>query len=401
MIHRKGESMIEVIEKDCVGCGVCRKACAYGAITIVDKTAEIDTDKCTLCGSCVSACPFGAIFVRRTSRVVETAESAGIWVFAEQRHGQIAPVSLELLGKARELADDSGQQLTAILFGHKIEELATSLVHHGADRVLVVDHPQLADFLDIPYAYALTELIHRHHPEIVLSGATAMGRSFIPRVAVQVHTGLTADCTGLVLDPDNGNLLQTRPAFGGNIMATIRTPDHRPQMATVRHKVMTPLAQDPTRVGSVVREEIEFPAQPMEFLESVQDEGQTVQLAEADFVVSGGRGLKEAKNFEMLRELAAQLDAAVGASRAAVDAEWIAYPHQVGQTGKTIKPTVYLAVGISGAIQHLAGMQSSDYIIAINKDPDAPIFKVADFGIVGDLFEIIPRLTRKLKGLQA
>jgi electron transfer flavoprotein alpha subunit len=322
---------------------------------------------------------------------VETAESAGIWVFAEQRHGQIAPVSLELLGKARELADDSGQQLTAILFGHKIEELATSLVHHGADRVLVVDHPQLADFLDIPYAYALTELIHRHHPEIVLSGATAMGRSFIPRVAVQVHTGLTADCTGLVLDPDNGNLLQTRPAFGGNIMATIRTPDHRPQMATVRHKVMTPLAQDPTRVGSVVREEIEFPAQPMEFLESVQDEGQTVQLAEADFVVSGGRGLKEAKNFEMLRELAAQLDAA----------EWIAYPHQVGQTGKTIKPTVYLAVGISGAIQHLAGMQSSDYIIAINKDPDAPIFKVADFGIVGDLFEIIPRLTRKLKGLQA
>ena len=229
-------------------------------------------------------------------------------------------------------------------------------------------------------------------------GATVFGRSFIPRVAVELKTGLTADCTGLEIDQETGGLLQTRPAFGGNIMATIVTPNHLPQMATVRHKVMDAAPRDESGKGELIIEKVDFSKfkNDSKYLDFVYDDTQTVNLTEADFVVSGGRGLKKKENFEMLEELAKSLDAAVGASRAAVDSEWISYPHQVGQTGKTIKPKIYLAIGISGAIQHLAGMQSSDYIIAINKDPDAPIFKAADLGIVGDLFEIVPKLTRKL-----
>ena len=392
--------MIEVITNKCVGCKLCLKACAYEAIVIEDKTAEIIADKCTLCGACVSACPFEAIFIRKEQQeAINKDDYQGIWVYAEQREGIIAPVVLELLGKGSELAATRECELTAVLLGYQVEHLTEELIAYGADKVIIVDDPELHNFVDQTYTKAFVELAGKYKPEIILAGATVAGRSFIPRVAIELKTGLTADCTGLAIDEETGNLLQTRPAFGGNIMATILTPNHRPQMATVRHKVMTPLVKDVERSGTIISETVAFENydSKAQFMEFQKDLTQTLNLTEANFVVSGGRGLKEKKNFVLIEELAKVLDAAVGASRAAVDAEWISYPHQVGQTGKTIKPRIYIAVGISGAVQHLAGMQSSDYIIAINKDTNAPIFKIADVGIVGDLFEILPKLTKRLQ----
>ncbi|MBW6514605.1 MAG: FAD-binding protein [Candidatus Syntrophosphaera sp.] len=395
--------MIEVIDQKCVGCGACIRACAYDAIRMEGKLAVIDPEKCTLCGACVQSCPFDAIVIRKlAAEHIDKADFQGIWVFAEQKDGIIAPVVLELLGKGRELADQMEAELSAVLFGSEIEDLSSELIAHGADQVIEVDDPELKHFRDIRYSKALTELAQKYRPAVILAGATVTGRSFIPRVAIQLHTGLTADCTGLEYDPESGNLLQTRPAFGGNIMATIITSNHRPQMATVRHKVMDPLPRDDSRSGIVIREQVVFDFDEEESLWLGFEKEQTtlVNITEANIIVSGGRGLKDAKNFALLEELASALGGAVGASRAAVDAEWIPYSHQVGQTGKTVKPTIYIAVGISGAIQHLAGMSSADYIIAINKDPDAPIFKVADLGIVGDLFEVLPLITKKVNEIR-
>ena len=392
--------MIEVIREKCNGCELCLKTCAYDAIVIVDKIAEIDLDKCPLCGACVSACPFDAIFIRKYGqKTIYRKLFKNVWIFAEQKRGEIAPVVFELLGKGKELVQQRESELIAVLFGHDIKNLCQELIAYGADKVIYVDDPKLKDFLDVPYTKAMTELANKYKPEIILSGASVLGRSFIPRVAVELQTGLTADCTGLEIDTDTGGLMQTRPAFGGNILATIVTPNHLPQMATVRHKVMDPLEKDESRTGEIIKEEIDFSNlnDNTKYLGFTKDETQMVNLTEANVVVSGGRGLKNQENFALLKELAKALGGGVGASRAAVDAEWITYPHQVGQTGKTIKPTIYIAVGISGAIQHLAGMQSADYIIAINKDPDAPIFKVADLGLVGDLFEILPLLNKKLR----
>ncbi|MDY0152686.1 MAG: electron transfer flavoprotein subunit alpha/FixB family protein, partial [Candidatus Cloacimonas sp.] len=311
-------------------------------------------------------------------------------------------VSFELLGKGRELADELGAELSAVVLGHKIESLSSELIAFGADQVIVVDDPALKHFRDERYAKAITELAQKYKPAIILAGATVTGRSFIPRVAIHLHTGLTADCTGLAIDPDTDNLLQTRPAFGGNIMATIITANHRPQMATVRHKVMNPIARDSSRSGIVLQEQINFDLDEDEtiWLGFEKEKTNLINITEANVIVSGGRGIKDAKNFAMIEELAEALGGAVGASRAAVDAEWIPYSHQVGQTGKTVKPNIYLSIGISGAIQHLAGMSSADYIIAINRDPDAPIFKVADLGIVGDLFDVVPKLTKRIKELR-
>lgn len=395
--------MIEIIDQKCIGCGLCTRACAYGAISIQAKLAVIDEDKCTLCGACVETCPFEAILIRKqAAEQIDKEQYKGVWVFAEQRDGVIAPVVFELLGKGKELAEQMNSALTAVFLGSNLENLYPELFAFGADQVIAVDNPALEHFLDLNYARALTELARKHKPAIILAGATVTGRSFIPRVAVQLHTGLTADCTGLEIDPETGNLLQTRPAFGGNIMATIITPNHRPQMATVRHKVMDALPRDDSRKGEIIKEQIDFSdLEDKSFWLGFEKEETTLaNITEANIIVSGGRGLKEAKNFALLEELAQALGGAVGASRAAVDAEWIPYSHQVGQTGKTVKPKIYIAVGISGAIQHLAGMSSSDYIIAINKDPDAPIFKVADLGIVGDLFEIVPLITKRVKEIR-
>jgi electron transfer flavoprotein alpha subunit len=273
------------------------------------------------------------------------------------------------------------------------------LISRGADNVFLVEAEELENFQDEPYTNILVELIQRYKPEIFLCGATSIGRALISRVAVKIKTGLTADCTGLDIDLSKKILLQTRPAFGGNIMATIITPNHRPQMATVRHKVFEEAKPDRNRRGRIIKENFEkrFLFSRTRLLDIVEEITEIKNLSEADIIVSGGRGLQRGENFKLIEDLAKVLDGAVGASRAAVDSGWISYSHQVGQTGRTVCPKLYIAVGISGQIQHLVGMQSSKVIVAINKDPYAPIFKVATYGIVGDLFEVLPFLTRRLK----
>ncbi len=391
---------IEVIQERCVGCGDCVEVCPYGAIEMVEGLAVIGQG-CTLCGACVEPCKFDAILIRGRNLIPAERGSSGVWVFAEQRNGKVNPVSYELLGEGRKLARARGCELSAILLGWRIKDKAEELIQRGADRVYLVDSPQLKDFLVEGYTQALVELIREYRPEIVLGGATSLGRSLIPRVATKLRTGLTADCTGLEVDSENGSLLQTRPAFGGNIMATIICPNHRPQMATVRPKVMREAPADQKRDGEVILKEIKSDrlSSPTRLLRAVKEEGETANIAEADIIVSGGRGLGDPSNFALIEELAKTLGGAVGASRAAVDAGWIPYSHQVGQTGKTVCPKLYFACGISGAIQHLVGMQSAKVIVAVNKDPEAPIFKVATYGMVGDLFQVIPALIKRIKKL--
>ncbi len=389
---------IRVIGEKCNGCKLCIKSCPYSAIEIVEKIAVIG-DNCNLCGACVEACPEGAILITREKSEKKVPEGyRGVWIFAEQRDGKVASVVYELLGEGKRLADRLGVELSAILLGETVEEEANELISHGADTVYLVEDPALKDFNDDPYAEVLTELIKEYKPEVVLCGATSIGRSFIPKVATRLKTGLTADCTGLEIEEERKLLLQTRPAFGGNIMAQILCPENRPQMATVRHKVMDKAKRDEKHQGKIIRKMFDGKlSSRTKILKEVLEKEETVNLAEADIIVSGGRGLGEAKNFSLIGELAKELGAAVGASRATVDAGWISYSHQVGQTGKTVKPKIYVACGISGAIQHLIGMQSSDIIVAVNKDPDAPIFKVATYGIVGDLFEVIPEFISRIR----
>jgi len=396
------EPLIKVLADKCVGCSLCVKACPFGAIVMEDRLARIDLAKCTLCGACVEACRFDAIELKKTVAAArDLAAFRDVWVFAEQTDGGIQSVTYELLGEGRKLADALGMKLCAVLLGSGIAGRAPDLVARGADTVYVVDRPELAHFQDEAYAAVLIDLVRRHKPNIMLAGATTIGRSLAARVAVSVQAGLTADCTGLAIDPETKNLLQTRPAFGGNIMATIIAPNHRPQMATVRHKVMKEAAVDTGRTGNVVAVEVAeaLLRSRARRLRMAPESGSTVNLAEANIIVSGGRGLQKPENFAVLEELARVLGAAVGASRAAVDANWIPYSHQVGQTGKTVCPKIYFACGISGQIQHLAGMSSSDIIVAINKDPDAPIFKVATYGVVGDALTIIPLLTQQFRKL--
>ncbi|MBI5787643.1 MAG: 4Fe-4S binding protein [Candidatus Schekmanbacteria bacterium] len=392
---------IKVLCDFCTGCEACLSVCPFGAIEMKDGAANI-TEKCNLCKACVEICPVGAIEFKDTRQAKgDLSDYKGVWVFAEQRQGKISSITYELLGEGRKLADQLKEPLAAVLLGHNMESAAQELIHYGADQVYYADNPILAEFHDDSYTQVIAGLINQYKPSIVLTGATAIGRSFIPKVAVRVKTGLTADCTQLDIDPATRLLRQTRPAFGGNIMATILCPNSRPQMATVRHKVMQKAEYRAERRGEVITlKGLGVITPRTKITQFVEDVAETINIAEADIIVSGGRGLKDARNFALLEELAKTIGAAIGASRAAVDAGWIPYSHQVGQTGKTVCPKLYIACGISGAIQHLAGMQSSDIIVAINSDPDAPIFKVATYGIVGDLFEVVPALTKKLKELR-
>jgi electron transfer flavoprotein alpha subunit len=323
-----------------------------------------------------------------------------VWTLAEQRDGKVESLSFELLGRGRDLADKLGTKQASVLIGDKIDrDGIAELFERGADVVYLVEHEELAAYTNDRYTQVLVNLIKTHEPQIMLAGASTMGRTLMPYIAAVIHTGLTADCTGLDIEDETGNLLQTRPAIGGNIMATIKTPSHRPQLATVRPKSTPVPPKEAGRTGEIV-EITPTPdmLQGREEVLSFRDMGSgEVNIEEADRVVCGGRGMKKADNFQMLYDLAHMFDAAVGATRDAVERGWAEYPQQIGLSGKTVVPKFYIGFGASGAIQHLAGMKTAETIVAVNTDPEAQIFGVADFGIVGDLFEIVPELMKQLE----
>ena len=326
------------------------------------------------------------------------SDARNVWVFIEVVRGKIKGVSLELLGQGRKMADDLGEKLVAIIPGNEIEDFAKMAIHYGADQ------KELKDYSTDGYTKAMCTLIKKYNPAVLLIGATNNGRDLGPRVSSRMQTGLTADCTELGVDSETRLVKWTRPAFGGNLMATILCPDYRPQIGTVRPGVFKKPEEDTGRKGEIIHETVEFGPDEIRtrIVEVITEAGGAdVNLEEAEIIVSGGRGVGGPEGFEVLKELADEIGAQIGASRAAVDSGWISSLHQVGQTGKSVGPKIYIACGISGAIQHVAGMSSSDVIIAINKDPDAPIFNIADYGIVGDLFEIIPELTKRIRSSKA
>lgn len=388
-----------IIDSDtCIGCGACVDVCPAGALSLVDGLAVAD-DRCTACGACLPECPVEALALPARAAADESLDSfRGVWVWVEQFSGQAGELSWEMMGQGRRLADTLGVPLTACLLGHRMDAVAQEAIARGADVVLLADDPALAVYRTEPYSRILVDLVRAHRPEIFLLGASSRGRDLAGSVATPLHTGLTADCTGLEIDLERRLLLQTRPAYGGNIMATIVTPNHRPQMATVRHRVFEAAPRDPSRSGRIVPVPVALGEADVvtRVVDFVVESGE-VNLADAAIIVAGGAGIGGAEGFAPLRELAHLLGGAVGASRAAVDAGWIPYPHQVGQTGRTVRPDLYIACGISGAIQHLAGMSTAKVIVAINTDPEAPIFGLAHYGIVGDARQVVPALTEQLR----
>ncbi|HTG82028.1 MAG TPA: electron transfer flavoprotein subunit alpha [Geobacteraceae bacterium] len=427
-----------LIDNSCIACGArCQSACPVDAIVMNDAGEPIiDFAKCIGCAKCVKVCPASAIEMFFTPEEEEIlaaikkqqeerggaaaaaeeldeeearlkaklAAYKGVWVFVEQTEGEPAKVSWELLWAGGNLARDLGVELCAVVVGDKVEHLCVEAFAYGADKAYLIDAPVFRHYRTESYLRAICHLVERYKPEIILMGATGLGRDLAGGVATVLKTGLTADCTGLGID-DKQNLMQTRPAFGGNIMATIMCDHFRPQMATVRPHVMAMPERTEGRSGEIVREscpvrEEDILVKVLEVISDKKGKNQ-VDIAGAEFIVSGGRGMMGKENFAMLQELADELGGVVGASRSAVDAGWMPPERQVGQTGKTVRPKVYVACGISGAIQHLVGMQDSDTIIAINRDREAPIFEVATYGIVGDIFQIIPALTQRLRELKA
>ncbi len=408
---------IQVVKEKCRGCKLCIKACPFDAIIMEDKLAFI-TEKCTACGQCIAACPFEAIINTQETKEVDLSDYKDIWVFAEQRNGKLMNVALELIGEGYRLAREISEEtkVCALLVGQDIAHLVKECYAYGADQVYLIQHELLRNYTTDGYTKVISEAVKTYKPEIVVYGATHVGRDLAPRVAARLNTGLTADCTRLdvdinsyikyakenttldvsTLDPKDTSkgLKQTRPAFGGNLMATIICPRTRPQMSTVRPGVMQKREKDPEARGELIEviPNIHEGDVRTEIVEIVKSAKEMVSLTDANIICSGGRGLGEACGFDLIKQFADKLGGVVGASRAAVDSGWIDHANQVGQTGTTVKPNIYFACGISGAIQHLAGMQSSDIIVAINKDPDAPIFEVADYGIVGDLYKIIPQI---------
>ncbi len=327
------------------------------------------------------------------------SEYKNIWVFIETECGKAKNVGYELLNVAKPLAEKKGCELVAVVIGKDVEQVAKDAICYGADSAIVIDGPEYEYYTTDAFAGALSILIEKHKPETLMIGATNNGRDMGPRVSCRIQTGLTADCTGIDIDEETGNIAWTRPTFGGNLMAVIMCPDHRPQMGTVRPGVFKKGAYDESRTGEIIHEDIHIPAEQIRttLVERVQEVAEAINLEEAEIIVSGGRGMGSAENFKLLEDLAAVLGATVGCSRAVVDAGWMPHVRQVGQSGKTVAPKLYIAVGISGAIQHLAGISGADTVVAINKDPDAPIFEVADYGIVGNLNEVVPALTAAFK----
>ncbi len=389
---------INVIKEKCKGCSLCVKSCPFSAITLENKLAFIGTG-CTGCGVCVEKCPFDAIVKTEEEREEKDLSAyKGVWVFAEQREGKIMPVVIELLGEGKKLATEVGCELCAVLCGFEISGLVDELFEYGADKVYLADALELKNYTTDGYTKVIYEAITEYKPEIVLLGATHIGRDLGPCLAVKCNTGLTADCTKLEIDPEDKKIKQTRPAFGGNLMATIVCPNHRPQMSTVRPGVMTIAEQVVGRKGEVVAlnpvfEEGDIRTKVLNIVKTIKD---SVSLTDAEIIVAGGMGLGKPEGFEILKQLADKLGGVIAASRAAVDAGWIDHAYQVGQTGTTVKPKVYIACGISGAIQHVAGMQNAEQIIAINTSENAPIFEVADYGMVGDLYQVIPTIIEEI-----
>ncbi|NIA08699.1 MAG: electron transfer flavoprotein subunit alpha, partial [Nitrospiraceae bacterium] len=384
--------MLRVDRERCVGCGGCVEVCAFGAMCVEDSVAVVDSNVCTLCGTCVDICPEGALEISLDKNEAEADLDSwkGIWVAAECRDRILAPVTLELLTKARGLADRLGTDLSAVLIGHEVGTESQRLISYGADRVLLVEHPGLATFTEETYGNILAELARKERPEIILAGATAMGRSYMPRVATLLETGLTADCTGLDIREEDRLLLQTRPAFGGNLLATIVCPRHRPQMATVRPHVIKAGVPDPGRRGEVISisPDEKLLSHRIQVLESVKEQLEGPNLSEAEVIVTAGRGLEDEKNLNLAKDLTNLFGGALGATRAVVDAGWLSDRYQIGQTGVTVSPKLYIGCGVSGAIQHIVGMQGAEIIVAINKDAEAPIFNIAHYGILGDVKEI-------------
>ncbi len=394
---------IRVIKEKCRGCSLCAGSCPFDAITMSEKLPEIGPS-CTECGACLEVCRFGALekVDSGAGSGVDISEYHDVWVFAEQRENSLMPVVIELLGEGRRLADEIGCRLGVIICGENIDRMVYELGCYGADIIYAADAPELKTYTTDAYTKVIYEAIRRYKPEIFLLGATHIGRDLGPSVAVKCGTGLTADCTKLDINQEDGKLMQTRPAFGGNLMATIICENHRPQMATVRPGIMEKAAYDRDNQPELVSlgtsfEDGELRERVIRMVKSVREH---VSLTDADVIVSGGLGLGGPEGFELVRKLADRLGGVVGSSRAAVDAGWIPANHQVGQTGTTVRPNIYIACGISGAIQHLAGMQESKCIIAINKNENAPIFEVADYGIVGDLHKVIPAILNALDGVE-
>ncbi|MHA1271429.1 MAG: FAD-binding protein [Candidatus Helarchaeota archaeon] len=390
-----------IINKElCNGCGNCYEICPNDAIDFDENDIAFITEKCNECLKCIDACTQKAIIIKQSSETLKgnLDEYRGVWVYVEHENMRIPNVVLELLGIGKKLASKLSVDLSAIVLGNNIKNITEILFNYGADKIYLIEDKLLQDYKTISYTNSLEFLINKYKPEIILFPATCLGRDLAPRLACRLETGLSADCTQLDINKDR-NLVQIKPGYNANVYITILTTNHRPQIVTIRPKIFDIPQKVSGKKGVIIEESIDLKESSnwTELLDIIKEAKKTANLEESQVIIAGGKGLGKPENFKLIEEFASCLNAGIGASRVVVDDGWIPHYHQIGQTGKTVKPKIYIACGISGAIQHIIGMRSSDFIIAINKDPDAPIFKVADIGIVADLFEILPVIIRKLK----